>query len=298
MNYTLHQLQVFLKVIECQSITKASEKLFMTQPAVSIQLKKFQDQFEIPLTEVIGRQLNVTSFGLEIAELAKKIMSEVDQIKYKTEAYKGLLTGKLSISSASTGKYVIPYFLTGFIERHPGIDLVLDVTNKMTVMESLQNNVTDFALISVVPDGYHLHEEVLIDNLLYLVGNKPKKEKSKPLIYREEGSATRQAMESYFSTQDQKLRKQVELTSNEAVKQAVIAGLGNSIMPLIGIHNELDTGQIHILKSKGLPIKTEWRIVWRKDKKLSPVSEAFLEHLRDGKEAIIQQHFSWLQEHL
>ena len=298
MNYTIHQLHVFIKVVEYQSITKASEALFMTQPAVSIQLKKFQDQFDVPLTEVIGRQLNVTPFGLEIAEMAKRIMIELDEIKYKTEAYKGLLTGKLTFSSASTGKYVIPFFLSGFMEDNPGIDLTLDVTNKVKVMESLKNNETDFALISVVPDGYHLNEELLIENHLHLISNKPAKETNKPLIYREYGSATRLAMEQYFATQNKNTRKQMELTSNEAVKQAVIAGLGNSIMPLIGIHNELANNQLHILKAKGLPIKTQWRLVWLKEKKLSPVSEAFLKYLRTHKESIIQEHFGWYNEYI
>ena len=298
MNYTIHQLSVFLKVVEYQSITKASVALFMTQPAVSIQLKKFQDQFDVPLTEVIGRQLNVTSFGMEIAEMAKRIMVEMDEIKYKTEAYKGLLTGKLTLSAASTGKYVIPYFLSSFLDAHPGIDLMLDVTNKVKVMESLKNNETDFALVSVVPEGYHLNEELLIENHLHLVSNKPAKDTSKPVIYREYGSATRQAMEQYFATEDKNTRKQLELTSNEAVKQAVLAGLGNSIMPLIGIHNELMNEQLFILKSRGLPIKTQWRLVWLKEKKLSPVSDAFLTHLRTHKEAIIEKYFGWYQKYL
>ncbi len=298
MNYTIHQLSVFLKVVEYQSITKASVALFMTQPAVSIQLKKFQDQFDVPLTEVIGRQLNVTPFGMEIAEMAKRIMVELDEIKYKTEAYKGLLTGKLTLSAASTGKYVIPYFLSSFLDAHPGIDLMLDVTNKVKVMESLKNNETDFALVSVVPEGYQLNEELLIENHLHLVSNKPAKDTSKPVIYREYGSATRQAMEQYFATEDKNTRKQLELTSNEAVKQAVLAGLGNSIMPLIGIHNELMNEQLFILKSRGLPIKTQWRLVWLKEKKLSPVSDAFLTHLRAHKEAIIEKYFGWYQKYL
>jgi DNA-binding transcriptional LysR family regulator len=115
MNYTIHQLQIFLKVIQKQSITKASEELFMTQPAVSIQLKNFQDQFDIPLTEVIGRQLYITDFGREIAVIAERIIQELDNINYKTQAYQGIMTGRLSISAASTGKYVIPYFLSGFL---------------------------------------------------------------------------------------------------------------------------------------------------------------------------------------
>ncbi len=293
MNYTIHQLQIFLKVVQTKSITKASEELFMTQPAVSIQLKNLQDQFEIPLTEVISRQLYITDFGMEIAQIAERVIQELDNITYKTQAYQGILTGRLSISSASTGKYVIPYFLSGFMEIHTGIDLVLDVTNKTRVIESLKNNEIDFAMVSVVPDKLAVEEEVLIENKLYLVGNQDLRDEKKPLIYREEGSATRMAMEKYFEEHQGKRRKRMELTSNEAVKQAVIAGLGYSIMPMIGIHNELVSNQLYVLDSPDLPIKTEWRLIWLKGKKLSPISQAYLEFIRSEKQHILENNFNW-----
>ena len=137
MNYTLHQLQVFLKITQTQSITKAAEELHLTQPAVSIQLKNFQDQFDIPLTEVVGRKLFVTDFGKEIAVAAEKILHEVHEINYKTLAYKGQLTGRLVISVVSTGKYVMPYFLPDFLQNNPGVDLKLDVTSKTNQMYML-----------------------------------------------------------------------------------------------------------------------------------------------------------------
>ena len=144
MNYTLNQLRIFLKVVQTESITKASEILHLTQPAVSIQLKNFQDQFEIPLTEVIGRRLYITDFGREIADAAEKILEEVNTIASKTEAYKGKLTGKLKISVVSTGKYVMPYFLVDFLKQHTGIELLLDVTNKAKVIESIEKNEVEF----------------------------------------------------------------------------------------------------------------------------------------------------------
>ena len=293
MNYTIHQLQVFLKVVEKESVTKASEELYMTQPAVSIQLKNFQDQFDVPLTEVIGRKLYVTDFGRDIAKIAGNVLQELEEINYQTLAYQGIMKGKLNISSASTGKYVIPFFLTGFLEQNTGVDLVLDVTNKSKVIKSLKNNETDFAFVSVVPDNLDVEEEILLENKLYLFGNQNKRDETKPMIYREAGSATRLAMEQYFSTFQATQRKQMELTSNEAVKQAVIAGLGYSIMPLIGNQNELLNKQIHILKTKGLPIKTEWRLIWLKNKKLSPVSKAFLEYIKVEKQNILEHNFEW-----
>jgi len=151
MFYTLHQLKIFLKIVQTQSITKASEELQLTQPAVSIQLKNFQDQFDIPLTEVIGRKIYITAFGKEIAESAENILNQVSEIDFKTLAYKGLLTGKLRVSVVSTGKYIMPYFLSSFMKMNPGIELAMDVTNKLKVVESLENNEVDLALVSILP---------------------------------------------------------------------------------------------------------------------------------------------------
>lgn len=297
MRYTIHQLQIFLKVAEARSITKAAVDLNMTQPAVSIQLRNFQDQFDVPLTEVIGRQLYVTEFGKEIAEMGERVVQEMEMINYRTEDYKGVMTGRLSVSSASTGKYVIPFFLSQFMEDHEGVDLVLDVTNKTKVVESLKRNEIDFALVSVLPEDVEVEEEKLLENKLYLVGNSPNIDREKPLIYREPGSATRMAMEEYFKTHDKNSRKRMELTSNEAVKQAVVAGLGYSIMPLIGLKNELQNKDLHILPADELPMVTQWRIIWLKQKKLTPVARELLQYLKAEKEAIRKRFFKWYLEY-
>ena len=291
MNYTFHQLLVFLEVVRQKSVTKASEEMHMTQPALSIQLKNFQDQFDIPLTEVIGRKLYITDFGKSIAELGENVIREAEAIRFKTSEYGNLLTGRLRISSASTGKYVIPYFLSEFLHKHEGIDLVLDVTNKSTVISSLNNNEIDFALVSVVPEGIDVYEESLLENKLYMVGNTDSFDNVRPYIFREEGSATRLAMDQYLNRREK--RKRMELTSNEAVKQAVIAGLGYSLIPLIGIKNELISGELHIIPSESLPIVTNWRLIWLKGKKLSPVAKSYLDFIRNEKNSIVKTHFDW-----
>jgi len=301
MNYTLNQLQIFLKVSQTQSVTKAAEELYLSQPAVSIQLKNFQDQFDIPLTEVVGRKLYITEFGKEIAAAAEAILNEVNAINYKTQVYKGQLSGRLKISVVSTGKYVMPYFLAGFMKQHPGVDLLMDVTNKAKVIESLNRNEVDFSLVSIIPDTIQVNRIELLPNKLYLVGARDSRAKTKgtvkkifeelPLIFREHGSGTRQTMEKFIEKHHLIFRKKMELTSNEAVKQSVLAGLGYSIMPLIGIKNELKNGDMKIIPVKGLPIKTAWQLIWLKGKKLSPVSSAFLEYINKEKTAITLQFF-------
>ena len=151
MNYTLNQLQVYLKVVQTQSVTKAAAALNLSQPAVSIQLKNFQDQFGVPLIEVIGRKVYITDFGKEIAEAAENIINQVYAINYKSLAYRNQLTGRLKIAAVSTGKYLMPFFLSGFMRQHAGVELVMDVTNKNKVFESLKNNEIDFGLVSFLP---------------------------------------------------------------------------------------------------------------------------------------------------
>lgn len=306
MNYTLNQLQIFLKVTQNQSITKAAEELNLTQPAVSIQLKNFQDQFEIPLTEVIGRQLYVTDFGKEIALAAENILNEVYAINYKTLAHRGQLAGRLKISVVSTGKYVIPYFLSDFLKKHEGIELILDVTNKAKVIESLEKNEVDFSLVSVLPEKLLIENVELMQNKLYLISNKnykikknKKHEKSileeLPLIYREQGSGTRLTMERFIGKNGLRVKKKMELTSNEAVKQAVIAGLGCSIMPLIGLRSELTQGDLQIIPVKGFPIKSTWNLIWAKNKHFSPIASSFLAYIKKEKDKIIKDNFDWIE---
>ncbi|MEY4629282.1 MAG: hypothetical protein RLZZ595_1608 [Bacteroidota bacterium] len=301
MNYTLRQLEIFLKVVETQSITKTAESLHLTQPAVSIQLKNFQEQFYIPLIEIINKRVYITEFGHEIAESARTILNELNTIDQRLHKFKGLLTGTLRIASVSTGKYVIPYFLSDFLKEHEKIELRLDVSNKTKVIEALEKNEIDFALVSVLPGNVQLNKIELMPNLLYLVGNADGAKEhasanklvleSLPLIYREEGSATRNAMEIFIEKNKIKVRKKIQLSSNEAVKQAVIAGIGYSIMPLIGIKNELKNKQLHIIPVKGLPLKSTWNIVWLKNKNLSPVAKAFVKKIESDKAKIIDNCF-------
>lgn len=305
MNYTLHQLQIFLKVVKTQSITKAAEELHLTQPAVSIQLRNFQDQFDVPLTEIVGRKLYVTDFGQEIAQVAQTIIQQVETINYKTRAYKGQLSGRLKVTIVSTGKYVMPYFLADFLKLHPGIELEMDVTNKSKVVKSLQNNEVDFALVSILPDKIKVDKIDLMQNKLYFVGNMDEDFTSKntietilqnkPLLFRESGSGTRQTMERFIEQNAIKVEKKMELATNEAVKQSILAGLGYSIMPLIGIRKEIQNKDLQIIPLKGLPIKTNWSLIWVKGKNHNPAALAYLDYLKKEKDAIIKSKFSWYE---
>jgi DNA-binding transcriptional LysR family regulator len=302
MNYTLNQLQIFYKVVQLRSITKTAVELNLTQPAVSIQLRNFQDQFESPLIEIIGKKVYVTDFGREVSEKIELILNQVEAVSNLNKEKSKRLTGKLRLAVVSTGKYVMPYFLADFLNKNSEVTLLMDVDNKAGVIQSIERNEVDIALVSVLPDKKNFESLELLPNNLYLIGKNPitgKKKESEsidysefPFIYREKGSATRQTMERFIEKKKIQPVKKLELTSNEAVKQAVLAGLGYSIMPEIGIRNELSSGLLHIVPIKGLPITTSWKLVWLKGKRHTAVTNSFLEHLENEKTSIIAEHFS------
>jgi DNA-binding transcriptional LysR family regulator len=298
MNYTLQQLKIYLKVCKLKSITRASEEMFMTQPAVSIQVKKFQEQFDIPLTQLIGKKITITDFGEEIAIACQRTIDEAENIANTSANYKGLLAGKISISVVSTGKYIIPYFISDFIKKHRQIKFSIDVSNRTQVLENLKKNNIDLALVSVLPTDIDYESIELMKNELYMVGigvtNQPKEKENLaelPMIFREQGSATRTAMETFFNNKKITAFKSLELVSNEAVKQAVCAGLGYSIMPLIGVSRELNNNRLSIYPVDGLPITTSWNLIYPVNKKKSPALAALINHIEKNKEETIKEHF-------
>ena len=303
MHYTFHQLNIFTRIAKLGSITKAAEELHLSQPALSIQLRNFQDQFDIPLTEIVGKKIYLTEFGNEILEFAERILEQTNAMNDIVQTYKGHLIGKLKIAVVSTGKYVMPYLLSDFLKQHPALTLELDVTNKEKVVESLEMNNIDFALVSLVPGHLKTESIPIVKNTMHLIGAYQNKKHKTELsvddlqqlswIFREKGSGTRQMMERFFNQRHITLQKTLELTSNEAVKQAIMANLGYSIMPLIGIRNELQNKRMMIIPVKGLPIHTTWRIIWLKGKKHTPAVKAFLGYVKDNKQAILQEHFQF-----
>ena len=296
MNYTLHQLRIFTEVVRQGSVTEAARVLNLSQPAVSVQLNKLEQEFPLPLTESVGRGLRPTEFGLTMARMAEDLLKDAEALEATASAHLGLTTGRLRVASVSTGKYVMPYLLTDFMHAHAGLKLLLEVTNRDRVVQSLEDQTVDLALVSVLPDHLPLEVMPIMANRLELVAKAglggcstaPEEALNRlPLIVREKGSGTRGVMEAYMDGIGVEPAQRMELTSNEAVKQAVLAGLGQSIMPIIGLRNELNLGQLETIPCDGLPLQTEWSLVWRADRTLPPAARAFLDHLRAHKEHIV-----------
>ena len=305
MNITLHQLKAFQAIAKFQSITKAAEAMSMTQPAVSIQLKNLQEQFEVPLTEIIGKKIHITEFGQELVDTADRIFGELGKIEEKMLELKGLLGGKIRISAVSTGKYIIPYLMADFMKIHPRVEISLEVSNRYKVLAQLQENSTDLALVSLWPEELELESIQLAENKWYLACSPEKKESYTaaikegkwemiPFVLREKGSGTRTTMEKFFQERDIHVGSKLELATNEAVKQAVMAGLGASLLSNFSMAQEIKEGRIALLELPGLPIKADWKLIWLKQKKHSPAVKAFIRWLSEHRKKVLSTHFPTL----
>jgi DNA-binding transcriptional LysR family regulator len=306
MNLTLHQLKAFHAIAKFQSITKAAEAMSMTQPAVSIQLKNLQEQFEVPLTEIIGKKIHITEFGQELVDTADRIFGELDQIEEKMLELKGLLGGKIRISAVSTGKYIIPYLMADFMNIYPHVEISLNVSNRFKVLAHLQENSTDLALVSLWPDDLDLESIQLAENKWYLACSPEKKESYQayvnagawdkvPFVLREKGSGTRTIMENFFNERDIHVETRLELATNEAVKQALMAGLGVSLLSNFSMAQEIKEGRIALLEYPELPLKSDWKLIWLKQKKHSPAVKAFIRWLSENRKEILSSHFPTLE---
>ena len=297
MKYTLHQLEIFVRLSRTLSVTQTAEELNLSQPAVSIQLKNFQSNFAIPLTEIVHKRLYLTEFGKTVAVKAAEVLRSTEGVNQCLAAYQGEITGPLRISTVSTGKYIAPYLLAPFIKQHPSLDISLNVSNKNTVLQELTGNEIDLALVSLKPE-LRVEEYVLMENEFVLVGAKPPVSAevwspdrlgSIPILFREPGSATRQMMERYLQQHGITVKCSLELTSNEAIKQSIKAGLGYSIMPKVSILPDLEQGKLFIQPVRGLPIRSQWSFIWPEGKKLSPQAQAFLDNVHEHAHEHLQR---------
>ncbi|MFC3415686.1 LysR family transcriptional regulator [Algoriphagus hitonicola] len=302
MNISFTQLRALQAIHTHESITKAAKMLNMTQPAVSMQLKNLQEQFDVPLTEIIGKKIHITEFGQEMVGMADRIFAEMDQIEQRMLELKGLLAGKIRISAVSTGKYIIPYLVADFLKIHPHVEVSLEVSNRYKVLSHLEENSTDLALVSLSPEDLDLENIILAENHWHLASSpehashyQQKIEKGEwhkiPFILREKGSGTRVMMEKFFQDRDIHIQSKMELATNEAVKQAVMAGLGISLLSIYSMSKEVKEGRIKLLPLKGIPLKAEWKLIWLKQKKHPPAVKAFIRWISENKEKVFNDHF-------
>ena len=304
MSYTLHQLKLFESVVRNKSITKAAKELHMTQPAVSIQLKQLQEHFDLRLFEIIGRKFHLTNAGKDLYRRLIDLNKTLEDIEDTMAEHRGTLKGHLHFSVVSTGKYFMPHFLGLYKEEYPGIELKLQVTNRFTVFEHLKKNMTDFAVVSILPESPPVESLEIMDNPL-VVASKPgfgvpkspidfQNLADESFILREKGSGTRLVMLDLFDKYGIEPEITFELGTNEAIKQAIMAGFGLSVLSRFSMKSELKNKEIKQLNINNFPITTRWQLIWLKGKRMNPAARKFLEFVKERKERIIKDNFSWV----
>lgn len=286
MNLTLRQLKIFDAVAHHLSFTRASKALHLTQPAVSMQIKQLEEEVGLPLFEQVGKKVFLTDAGDEMRRYASSILVTLDEARVVFDEMRGLERGRLRISVASTANYFVPQLLATFCQRYPNVKVSLDVTNRKRLLDALSDNETDLVIMGKPPPGMDLVAESFMDNPLVAIappGHPLASERAIPLkrlqeetfLVREKGSGTRSATERFFVEHGVSLPSTMEMSSSEAIKQGVEAGLGFGLLSLHTLEMELTLKRLVILDVRELPILRKWYIMHRAGKRLSGVARSF-----------------------
>ncbi len=294
---TLRQLEILLAVHKHGSIKTASESLFLTQPTVSMQLKKLAEAIDMPLYDLAGRKLIFTEAGLELVTTATEVLDSFARLDMTLANMRGLKAGTLKLAVVTTSKYFIPHLLGPFCDRYPNVNIQLKVGNRQQIIERLKHSNDDFYVFSHPPDDIDTEQIEFLANPLVAIApdghplatrkridiNEISKQ---PFIMRESGSGTRYAIQEFMRKNKVNLNIRMTIESNEAIKHAVMSGLGISIL---SAHTLVYGGRAGLaqLPFSLLPIKTHWYFVWLKTKRPSLIANEFLNHVEtDGRKML------------
>jgi LysR family transcriptional regulator, low CO2-responsive transcriptional regulator len=294
MNVSFRQLRVFQAVAQHLSHTRAADELHLTQPAVSMQIHQIEEAAGLPLFEKLGKHLLLTEAGRELYQYTRTIFAELEEAEQVLQAIKGLNSGTLNIAVASTVNYFAPRLLAAFHRRYPGIRLTIEATNRINLLRLLQANEKDLVLMGLPPDELDLEFDSFMENPLVVIAPPdhplaeahqitPQRLAQETFVIREPGSGTRSAMERFFADRGLPLRTGMQMTRNEAIKQAVRVGMGLSVVSTLSIELEVETGRLVVLDVQEFPILRRWYLVHRRSKRLSPAAAAFRDFLLRGE---------------
>ena len=292
---TLRQLELFEAIARLGSFTRASEELFLTQPTVSMQIKKLTDTVGMPLFEQVGKKIYLTEVGQELLQASKGISEHLANFEMIAANMKGLKKGKLRLAVVTTAKYFAPRLLGSFCQIYPGVEVSLIVTNRERLLERVANNLDDLYILGQPPDDANVVAEAFLENSLVVIAPAdhplakvrnipPAKLANEPFLLREVGSGTRMAVERLFENLGIKINMRMELGSNEAIKQSVIGGLGISVLSRHTLELDLPSKQFVMLDVQGFPIKRHWYFAYPAGKQLSLIASTFVDHLRHASE--------------
>ncbi len=298
MHLTLQQLKLFESVVRNGSFTRAAEEMHLTQPAVSIQIKRLEDQAGLPLLEQVGKKIFPTAAGKVVFETAREVLGQLGALDEEIESLKGEIRGPLQLAVVTTGKYFMPHLLGHFLQLHPNVEPKLVFTNRAQLVERLMENEDDFVVMGRIPDDKRLVSYPFLNNILGFVapaGHPLAGRKKIPLeevikeryISREVGSGTRLALDRLLEEHNLKATPYMELGSSEAIKQAVLAGIGIAVVSLHSVRLEQEAGKLVVLDVEGFPIERRWYAVHLKGKRLSLVARTFLDFILSDSHTVL-----------
>lgn len=298
MNVTLRQFKVFEAVARHLSFTRAATELFLTQPAVSMQIKQMESRLGTALFEQLGKRIFLTEAGREVCRYSRSIAQQLEELETVLANLKGVSGGRLKIAVASTANYFAPRIIAAFCRRFPGVAINLDVTNREILLERLNDNLVDVVIMGQPPEDMELTAALFMDNPLVVIappGHPLAKKRRIPLarlqqevfLMRELGSGTRITMERFFTQRGIVFAKGMEMSSNEAIKQAVQAGLGLGLVSIHTLTLELETKRLVVLDVESFPILRHWYVVHRQSKRLSKAAEAFKEFVLTESQGLL-----------
>ncbi|MDT8283840.1 MAG: LysR family transcriptional regulator, partial [Gammaproteobacteria bacterium] len=278
LNITFRQLQVFESAARYRSYTRAAEELHLSQPGVSMQIKQLEEMVGLPLFEQIGKKMHLTEAGKEVYNYSQTIGHQLDELETVLSELKGLHSGRLAISVATTASYFTTRLLAAFSQRYQDITISLDITNREALKKQLENNEPDLVIMGQPPEGVDVDADAFMENPLVMIaptGHVLTGRKNIPLsemadehfVVREAGSGTRSAIARFFADHNVSFHTGIEMSSNEAIKQAVEAGLGLGIVSIHTLELELETGRLQMLDVCDFPIRRHWYIMQRKGKR-------------------------------
>lgn len=299
MHFTLRQLEVFEAVARLGGYTRAAESLHLSQPAVSMQIKQLENTIGLPLFEQVGKKVFLTEAGREMYTYAQIIQHKLTEAEAVLEQLKGGQSGKLAISVASTASHFATRLLAVFAERYSGVTISLNITNRESLRQQLDQNEPDLVIMGQPPEGVEVESAIFMENPLVMIAssNHPlataknislKHFAEELFVVREAGSGTRSAIQRFFDVHAVPFNTGIEMSSNEAIKQAVEAGLGLGIVSIHTLELELETRRLVMLDVEDFPIIRHWHIVQRAGKRLSPIALEFKQFVLDEAQKFIR----------
>lgn len=286
---SLRQLQVFEAIARLESFTRAAAELHLTQPTVSMQVKKLEESIGLPLFEFVGKKFYLTHAGKLLQETAVDVLHSLTHFDMSIADEKGLKTGHLRLAVVTTAKYFAPRVLGRFSKHYPGVELALKVTNRERIIERMNKNMDDLYIMGMPPETEFYHFEKFIENPIKVIvprfhplanANLVSLQRiaQEPFIVREQGSGTRLAIENLFSAMHLRLNVRMELGSNEAIKEAVAGGLGISALSMHAIVPE-GSKEICVIEVERFPILWHWFVGFPANKRLSVIAKTFLDFM-------------------